>query len=84
VALSGLTRTATLEVVAMFARTGDRLVIHGHHVGEPDRDAEILEVRHEDGSPPYVVRWSDTGHEGLVFPGPDAYVQHFEDSGPGS
>jgi hypothetical protein len=62
----------------MFARSGDRLVIHGHHVGEPDRDAEILEVRHPDGSPPYVVRWSDTGQEGLIFPGADAFVQHFD------
>jgi hypothetical protein len=61
----------------MFANVGDRLVIHGHHVGDAERDAEILEVRHEDGSPPYVVRWSDTGTEGLVFPGPDAFVQHF-------
>ena len=66
----------------MFAKVGDRLVIHGHHVGEPDRDAEILEVRHEDGSPPYVVRWSATGQEGLVFPGPDAFVQHLEHGNP--
>jgi hypothetical protein len=63
-------------VSMMFAKAGDRLVIHGHHVGEPDRDAEILEVRNVDGSPPYVVRWSDSGHEALVFPGPDAYVDH--------
>ena len=42
------------------------------------RDAEILEVRHEDGSPPYLVRWSDNGHEALVFPGSDAFVEHFE------
>ena len=67
----------------MFAKAGDRLVIHGHHVGEPDREAEILEVRHEDGSPPYVVRWSDTGHEGLMFPGPDASVQQAEDGNSG-
>ena len=66
----------------MFAQAGDRLVIHGHHVGESDREAEILEVRHEDGSPPYVVRWSD-GQEGLVFPGPDASVQHTEGGTPG-
>ncbi|WP_332663149.1 DUF1918 domain-containing protein [Aeromicrobium sp.] len=66
----------------MFAKAGDRLVVHGHHVGERDREAEILEVRHEDGSPPYVVRWSDTGHEGLMFPGPDATVQHVEDEKP--
>lgn len=58
----------------MFAKAGDHLLIHGHHVGQPDRDAEIVEVRNEDGSPPYVVRWSDNGQEGLMFPGPDASV----------
>lgn len=62
----------------MYAAVGDRLVVRGHNVGEPVRDAEILEVHHEDGSPPYVVRWSDTGHEALVFPGSDAFVEHFE------
>ena len=66
----------------MFAKAGDRLVIPGHHVGEAVRVAEIVEVRHEDGSPPYVVRWSDSGQEGLMFPGPDAYVQRAEDGEP--
>jgi hypothetical protein len=61
----------------MKAIVGDRLVIKGHHVGEPDRDAEILEVHGVDGAPPWLVRWSDDGHEGLFFPGPDATVQHF-------
>ncbi|MBB3043792.1 DUF1918 domain-containing protein [Nocardioides soli] len=62
----------------MFARVGDRLMVRSTHVGGPIRDGEILEVRHGDGSPPYLVRWSDTGHEALVFPGPDAEVQHFD------
>jgi hypothetical protein len=62
----------------MEANIGDRIVIKGHHVGEPDRDAEILEVHGEGGAPRFVVRWSDDGHEGLFFPGPDASVQHFE------
>jgi hypothetical protein len=62
----------------MFAKAGDRLLVHSRHVGGPVRDGEILEVRHPDGSPPYLVRWSDTGHETLVFPGADAEVQHFE------
>jgi hypothetical protein len=43
----------------MRANVGDRIVIKGHHVGEPDRDAEILEVHGEEEAPPYVVRWSD-------------------------
>lgn len=62
----------------MFAAVGDRIIIKGHHVGEPDRDCEVLEVRGADGGPPYVVRWEDSGHEALFFPGADASVQHFE------
>lgn len=62
----------------MLAAAGDRLVVRSTHIGEPVRDGEILEVGHPDGSPPYLVRWSDNGHEALVFPGPDAYVEHFE------
>jgi hypothetical protein len=65
----------------MQAHPGDRIIIHGHHIGQPDRDAEILEVRGADGGPPYRVRWSDTGHETLFFPGPDATIQHFEHAG---
>ena len=63
----------------MEASVGDRIIIKGHRLGEPERDAEILEVRGHDGEPPYVVRWDD-GHEGLYFPGTDAVVQHFEHS----
>lgn len=63
----------------MKASVGDRLVVRGHHVGEPDRDAEILEVHGPDGGPPYLVRWAD-GHVGFIFPGPDATIQHYERS----
>lgn len=62
----------------MKARVGDRIVIHGHRVGEPVKDCEILEVRGEDGGPPYRVRWSSDGHEGLFFPGPDAAVEPYD------
>jgi len=58
------------------ARVGDRLVIQGHHEGEPQRDAEILEVRGPGGSPPYVVRWEDDGHKSIYYPASDASVQH--------
>lgn len=60
----------------MQATVGDRIIVRAVHVGEPDRDAEVLAVRGRDGSPPYLVRWSDTGHEGLLFPGPETVVQH--------
>ena len=62
----------------MFAATGDRIIIRGHHIGEPDRDCKVLEVQGRDGAPPYVVRWDDDGHEALFFPGSDAVVEHFE------
>lgn len=62
----------------MKASPGDRIVIKGRRHGDPDRDGEITEVRGADGAPPYVVRWGDDGHVGLVFPGSDAVIQHFE------
>jgi hypothetical protein len=61
----------------MQAAVGDRLIVKGHHVGEPDRDAEILEVHGDDGAPPYLVQWSDDGHLGLYFPAVDATIEHF-------
>ena len=57
------------------AEPGDRLVIRGHHQGEPERDAEVLEVLGEDGAPPFVVRWQDDGHVSRLYPGSDAYVE---------
>jgi hypothetical protein len=62
----------------MKVETGDRLIVHGHRLGEPERDAEILEVLGEDGQPPFRVRWSDDGHVSEFFPGSDASVEHFE------
>ena len=62
----------------MNASVGDRIIIKGHHIGEPDRDCEILAVLGADGEPPYRVRWGDSGHEALFYPGSDATVQHFE------
>jgi hypothetical protein len=58
------------------AQVGDRIVIRGHRVGEHDRDGEIIEVRGPGGDPPWVIRWSIDGHEGLFFPGPDARIDH--------
>ncbi|MGZ6976381.1 MAG: DUF1918 domain-containing protein [Acidimicrobiia bacterium] len=52
----------------MRAVVGDRSAIKGHHVGDPDRNAVILEVRGEDGGPPWMVRWSDDGPQGLFLP----------------
>ncbi len=66
----------------MKAAVGDQLIVHGVHVDDAAREGEILEVHGADGGPPYVVRWSDNGHETLFFPGPDATVHHFAHDGP--
>jgi hypothetical protein len=65
------------------ASVGDRMIIRPHHMGEPRRDGEVLAVRGRDGRPPYLVRWSDSGHETLFFPGPDALVEHYDHGGEG-
>ena len=60
----------------MHAHPGDQIRIKGHHVGDADRRGEILATRGTDGSPPFVVRWDDSGHEVLFFPGNDAVIDH--------
>lgn len=62
----------------MQASVGDHIVIRGHRVGQAVRDCRVVEVRGTDGGPPYVVRWEDSDHDSLFFPGPDAVVQHLE------
>lgn len=57
----------------MQANVGDQLVIESRKVDSPRKAGEVLEVHGADGGPPYVVRWTD-GHEGLMFPGPDAHI----------
>ena len=64
----------------MQAAVGDRIVIKGRHAGEPERDCEVLELHGDAGAPPFLVRWGDTGHEALFFPGPDAAVAPYHRS----
>ncbi|MBB2910522.1 hypothetical protein FHS43_001785 [Streptosporangium becharense] len=58
----------------MKAAVGDKLIVEGTHGGDHRKIGFIVELHHQDGSPPYVVRWEDDQHESLVFPGPDAHV----------
>jgi hypothetical protein len=59
----------------MHACVGDQIRVRGHHIGQPDRTGEILEVRGADGGPPVVVRWDDSDHAVLFFPGNDAVIE---------
>ncbi|HVX43839.1 MAG TPA: DUF1918 domain-containing protein [Mycobacteriales bacterium] len=63
----------------MNATVGDQILIVSNTLDRPIRDGEVLEVRGNCGAPPYVVRWSDTGHVSLVFPGSDARIRHLTD-----
>jgi Domain of unknown function (DUF1918) len=54
----------------MKARVGDRLVV----AGDDDRVGVVIGLQHEDGSPPYVIRWLSGGHVALVSPGPYARI----------
>ncbi|UVJ40067.1 DUF1918 domain-containing protein [Arthrobacter sp. CJ23] len=58
----------------MKAAQGDRIIVRGRTVETSDRHGEIIEVKGEDGSPPYRVRFDD-GHESIVFPGGDFVVE---------
>jgi hypothetical protein len=41
----------------------------------------VIDVRGPDGGSPYVVRWENTDHDTLFFPGSDASVQPYERAG---
>ncbi|MEK7426679.1 MAG: DUF1918 domain-containing protein [Actinomycetota bacterium] len=65
----------------MHASPGSQLIIKGHHVGEPDRKGEVLEARGPGGSEPFLVRWDDTGHASLLFPGNDCVIEAIHHAG---
>ena len=61
----------------MQASVGDEIIITGHVVGEPRRVGRIVEVRGDDGGPPYRVQWDDSGRTTLLYPGYDSSIKHF-------
>ncbi|MCQ4080607.1 DUF1918 domain-containing protein [Streptomyces sp. RB6PN25] len=62
----------------MKAEVGDLVIVESPTTGTLRREGEIVGLHHADGTPPYDVRWADTGRVTLVYPGPDAHVQHIE------
>jgi hypothetical protein len=43
--------------------------------GHPDKNGEIVEVHGDGGTPPYLVKFDD-GKTRLIYPGPDAVIEH--------
>jgi hypothetical protein len=61
------------------AKVGDVVAIHGHHLGEPERLGEILEILGSDDHVRFRVRWDDD-RESIFYPGSDATVRVHPDS----
>jgi hypothetical protein len=51
----------------MEAKQGDRIAVEAEHVGEAEREGEILEIIEGSTSVTYRVRWGD-GRETLFTP----------------
>jgi hypothetical protein len=54
----------------MQANVGDRLIVEG----DETRTGLIINVPQVDGSPPYIVRWLNSGHIAMVSPGDFARI----------
>jgi hypothetical protein len=59
----------------MMGHVGDRLVLEGTNLSDSRRVGIITAVRHDDGAPPYLVRWLADGRTSLIFPGPEARIE---------
>lgn len=59
----------------MQARVGDVIVVPGRKLGEVERRGRIIDVRGDNGSPPYLVRWEPGDQERLFFPSSGVQVQ---------
>ena len=59
----------------MKATKGNWLVVEAVHNGGHRRRGLIVDVQGEGGAPPFLVRWSEDGHESMVYPGPDAHIE---------
>ena len=63
----------------MRAERGDWLIVEALHTGGVRRRGQVLEAHGPDGTPPFLVRWTDGDQEALIFPGPDAHVKQAAD-----
>jgi Domain of unknown function (DUF1918) len=59
----------------MIAHVGDRLVLEGTHFDDVRRVGVITGVGHDDGAPPYHVRWLEDGRITMIFPGAEARIE---------
>jgi hypothetical protein len=67
----------------MIAHIGDRLVLEGTHVGDARRVAVVVALLHDDGSPPYQVRWVGSDRTTVIYPGAQARIERADDPASG-
>jgi hypothetical protein len=67
--------------MSMRASLGDHVFVAADR-GARARMGRIVELRHPDGTPPYVVHWYDTGIETVFFPRQDGPVWHVDSASP--
>ncbi len=58
----------------MLAAVGDRVFLASVRPGH-EHMGRVVALRHPDGSPPYVVRWDDSGTETVHFPREDCRIE---------
>ena len=58
----------------MKAAVGDRVFVASGRPGH-ERMGHVVALRHPDGTPPYVVRWDDTGAEEVFFLREDGRIE---------
>lgn len=58
----------------MDAHVGDRIIFESRKVGGGRKTGEVAEVMTGASGPHYRVRWED-GHESIVYPSTDAFVE---------
>ena len=63
---------------------GDEIMLMPRALGQPVREGEIREIRDGPSGVLYLVRWSDTGYESLLRPGPDTVIKHRHGQGKGA
>ncbi|HET8642233.1 MAG TPA: DUF1918 domain-containing protein [Pseudonocardiaceae bacterium] len=63
----------------MRAQVGDWILVESSKVDGARRAGKVVELRHPDGTPPYMVHWQDSDETTMAFPGPDARVLHAEE-----
>jgi hypothetical protein len=57
----------------MRAEVGHRVIVDGHHVGDPPREGTVLEVLPDDRGDHYRVQW-DAGGQSILFPQSDCRI----------